>query len=376
MYVAELWFTSLDGTQRLPAYQIGPYGAWGDLTYTFRWGDGACGMFEAQWSMPLPPDFEHPLLRRGTLVEVTDGPWQMGSQLVLAEPGVGTGFDDPWTLTATGVGREVEGESAWYCDDGTGQTTTDLQVAVDSAIANGLPWAGYDSSVPSGAFGNTEYANDLRTVGALFTDYGNIVGKRWGVGRDGVVGFVSDPTTPTYQITPGAVALGTADDNYATVVKVRYLDAATSTLKTAFAPASPSAVEQRFGRREFPVDATKLGAINTSDAQNLADGILAKSKGRLAWTNSLTVTRNEILTMGGVPADLSKVAEDVGSGCMVRLHGIWSDLLETTGATYLDVIIGEAPYADGSSTLELKPLGLAPRDLAAVVESITGLAAA
>jgi hypothetical protein len=135
-------------------------------------------------------------------------------------------------------------------------------------------------------------------------------------------------------------------------------------------------VETRFGRREYPVDATKLGAINTSDAQNLADGILAKSKGRLAWGNSMTLTSNEILTAGGVPASLPKVREDVGNGCMVRLQGLFDDLLETTGATYLDVILGEAKLVDGAQAIDLSPLGLAPRNLAAVVESITGIAAA
>jgi hypothetical protein len=44
--------------------------------HDFRYGEGACGMFEASWSMPLPPDFSHPLLRRGTLVELMDGPWR------------------------------------------------------------------------------------------------------------------------------------------------------------------------------------------------------------------------------------------------------------------------------------------------------------
>jgi hypothetical protein len=75
-----------------------------------------------------------------------------------------------------------------------------------------------------------------------------------------------------------------------------------------------------------------------------------------------------------VPADLSKVAEDVGTGCMVRLHGIFDDLLETTGNTWLDIIIGEAKYADGAQTIDLSPLGLAARDLASVVEAVTGMA--
>jgi hypothetical protein len=87
----------------------------------------------------------------------------------------------------------------------------------------------------------------------------------------------------------------------------------------------------------------------------------------LAWTNGFTVTSNEILTSGGVPASLSKVLEDVGNGCMARLHGIWDDLLETTGNTWLDIIIGEARYADGAQTIDLSPLGLAARTLERVI---------
>ena len=82
--------TGLDGTSLWLA-SIGPYGAWGDLTYQTRWDVGACGMYEASWTMPLPAQFEHNLLRRGTLVELMDGPYRVGSPLVLSEPSVGSG---------------------------------------------------------------------------------------------------------------------------------------------------------------------------------------------------------------------------------------------------------------------------------------------
>lgn len=365
--------TPLDGSRSQFLAEIGDYGSWSDLTWTTRYGSGACGMYEVSWTMPLPPDFDHPLLRRGTIVELMDGPYRVGSPLILSQPGRGAGFDQPWTLTATGVGREVEGASSWYCDDGAGNTTTVASDAIDSAIANGLPWVGYDATVPTFAFGD---ADSLQTIGSLLTSIGDAVGQRWGVDRDSIVGFKSDPTEPAYHVTPGAALLGTADDDYASVVKVRYADDVTHALATAVAPASPSAVELRFGRREFPVDVTSLGEIPAATAQGFADGILAKSKGRLAWTNGLTLTSNELLTSGGVPANLTKAAEDVGTGCMVRLHGVWGDLLESTGQTWLDVIIGEAKPSPDGQTIDLNPLGLAPRDLAAVVESVTGMAAA
>lgn len=367
--------TSLDGTRTAWLAEIGPYGAWSDLNMTTRWGQGACGMYEASWTMPLPAGFEHPLLRRGTQVELMDGPWRVGSPLVLSEPGRGGGFDEPWTLTATGVGREVEGEDSFYALDGSGNVTVTPSTAVDAAIARGLRWGGRDASVPTTAVGSS--TTDLQSLGSLLSAAGDSLGQRWGVGQDNLVRFLADPTTPTYQVTPGSAQLGTADDDYASVVLGRYSNSgAGGAAATVTAPASPSAVETRFGRREFSVDLTPLGAISTATAQGFADGILAKTKGRLSWTSGLTVTSNEILTMGGVPASLSKVLEDCGNGCMVRLHGPWDDLLEFTGNTFIDIVVGEARWADGAQTIDLNPLGLAPRYFAAVIESVTGMASA
>jgi hypothetical protein len=214
----------------------------------------------------------------------------------------------------------------------------------------------------------------LNTVAALLGASATVNGQRWGVGQDNVLAFTADPTTPTYQITPAAVALGTSDDNYASTVKVRYLDSTTGTYLTR--TATNASVAARFGVKQYMVDVTDRGAMSSTTAQSIADQTLALAKGRLSWTNNLTVTSNELLTMGGVPASLSKAAEDVGTGCMIRLNGINNDLLEVNGQTWLDIIIGEAKYADGAQTIDLSPIGLAPRDLASVVESIAGAAAA
>lgn len=365
--------TSLDGQQVWLA-QIGPYGAWDDLAYTFRWGEGACGMYEASWNMSLPPDFDHPVLRRGTLVEIMDGLLRIGCPLIMSEPARGTGFNNPWSLTATGIGREVEGENSFYALDGSGNTTSVPSTAIDAAMArpNGLRWDGRDASVSTSAVGSASTTDQLNTIAALLNASADSLTKRWGVGQDNKAYFYSDPTAPSYQVVSGASALGVADDDYASVVLLRYLDSTTGTYLTRTAPAVASATQTRYGRREYPVDRTDLGGISAATAQGFADGILAKSKGRLGWTNGLTVNSNEILTMGDEPAGLSKVAEDVGSGCMIRLHGIYNDLLEYNGQTWLDLIIGEAKYVDGADTIDLNPLGMAKRDLASIVEEVSG----
>jgi hypothetical protein len=324
--------TTIGGSSSAFLATVGPYGAWADLSLNTRWGDGASGNFELTWTMPLPAFFEHPLLRRGTLVELMDGPYRVGSPFIMSEPAVGTGLEDPWQITCTGIGREVEGTNSFYAWDASLNATAVLSTAIDQAIARGLRWAGRNANIPTLAYGASNLTDQPNTIGSLLNAVSVSQSMRWGVGQDNIVALLADPTTPTYHVTPGAAALGTADDDYASVVYVRYLNSATGQYATVFSPTSTPAVETRYARREYTTDTpVKLGPISTASAQAIADGIYAKVKGRLAWTNGLTLTSNELLTSGGVPASLSKVAEDVGNGCMVRLHGINDIMLESTG---------------------------------------------
>lgn len=366
--------TGIDGTVAWLA-QIGPYGSWGDLQWTTRWGDGASGMYEASWTMPLPPGFDHPLLRRGTMVELMDGPWRIGSPLILDQIARGAGYDQPWTLTCSGIGREVEGESSFYALDGSGDSTTIGTTAVDTAIANGWRVDGRDASIPASGPSASSTSDDLKTVGTLLGLIGDESnGKRWGVGQDNLVRLMADPTTPTYFIVPDSSALGTDGSAFASTVLFRYRDDVTHAYATK--TATDPDTEARYGHREFPVDRTDLGEIPAAVAQAFADGILAKSKGRVGWSNGLTLTSQQILTAGGGEADLSKVSEDVAEGCMVEFHGIFNDLLELTGQLSLTDIVGEAKYADGAPTIQLNPLGLAPDNMAAVIEAVSGPRAA
>jgi len=353
--------------------EIGPYGAWGDLSYTTRWGDSASGMYEASCTFPLPPDFEHATLRRGSLFELMEDGYRVGCPLVLSDPSKGTEPGQPWTLTATGIGRDVEGSDAFTALDGSLNTTAIPSTAATQAKARGWRITTVGASVPVTAVGASSTTEGLNSTGALLTAAGEGLGQRWGVDREGTLFFSIDPGSPAYQTVPNAVTLSTADDNYATTVFGRYLDLATGSYLTVQATNAPVATV--FGRKEYNVDLTPLGKIATATAQGFADGILARSKGRLAYTNSITVSSQQLLTMGGGRANLTQVAEDVGQGCMVRLHGITSDLLAFTGKTYLDVVIGEARRRDGEDLIDLAPVGLAARDLAAVVEEITHMGA-
>lgn len=352
--------------------EIGPYGAFGDLRFTTRWGQAASGMFEASFTMPLPADFAHHLLRRGTQVELMCGGYRVGSPLVLAQPVRGGGLDDPWELTATGVGAEVTGESTWYAFDGTGVPTNNPQVAIDTALAvspHPLPWAGRDVTVPNIAFGGAG-ADDLPfTIGGLLSGIADANGNRWGVGNDNLVRFINEPTTPTYMTTPDVSRLGVADDDFASIVRTVYVDASTGDL--GYKTSTNAVTEDAYGRREYLFDATALGPISGVDAQNLGNGFLARAKGRMGWLDNLTLTSNQLLTMGGQNASLLRVAEQVGTGLMVRLHGVFDDLLAYTGATYLDLIMGQADYVDGAQDITLTPLGFVARDLSSIQEEVT-----
>ena len=350
------------------SYWAAGYGSWGDLSWTTRWGEGAVGMFEASWTMPLPADFEHPALKRGALVELMEGPWRIGSPLILAEPTRGASISEPWQFTATGIGREVEGQDSFYAFDGSLNATAIPTTAVDQAITRGWRIAGRDASVSATQVGASSTTDPLNTTGALLNASTDLLDLRWGVGQDNLLYYYSDPTTPTWHVIPGVVALGTADDGYASGVYVRYVNSSGGAHATASAVDSQQAA--KYGVREYPTDLTNLGPISTATANGYAAAILSKSKGRLSWTNGFALTSNELMSSGGVPADLSMVE----AGQMLRIHGIFNDLLEYNGQTWLDIIIGETKYADGAQTIDINPLGLAARDLARITEEVTGMA--
>lgn len=346
--------------------EIGPYGSWGDLSWTTRWESGACGMFEASWEMPLPAGFEHRVLKRGARVELMRKNLRHGSSLVISQIERDRA-GQPWRFTAEGIGRLVEGQSSFYAFDGSGTSTTTASVAVDQAIARGLPWAGRDTSVPTTALGTP---GEPVTVGALLSTVADSLGTHWGVFDDNKVAYRSNPSTPSWQLAPPVPELGTADDSYATVVYVRYTNSTGGANATVFS--ATSAEEDVTGRQEHLVDLTNdrgYPSMSTATAQGYADGIYAQARRRLAFTQRLSVTSNQLLTIGGQPADLSQVR----AGEMVRANGVRDRLLATT---YLDFVIGETRYSAGAQSLDIAPAGLAARDLAAITEDVTGMASA
>jgi hypothetical protein len=289
-------------------------------------------MYEAQWTMPLPSGLLPPAAASRHPRRDHGRPVPGRSPLILSEPTVGTGLDDPWQFVAAGIGRDVEGENSFYAADGSGNATTVPTTAVDQAITDGWRIAGRDASVTSTSPTALATSENLNTVGALLTAAAQAAGKRWGVKNDNLLYFMSDPTTPSYQVTPGAAALGVADDDYASTVKVRYLDSSTGTYLTRTATnARPPPVRGPavHGRHHRP------GRGPSTAAQNIADQILGAAQGAARVDQRADRHQQRAADDGRCPGEPVEGSRGRGDGCMVRLHGIYNDLLAYNGQTWL-----------------------------------------
>ena len=323
---------------------------WGDLTYSTL-ADGGCG--QASWNMQLPRGSRHRSLRRGGIVEVRAGTQNLFKG-VLAEP---DDNDEGWAFHADGLYTEGTGYMAF---DAALNTTSTPDTAIDQAIARGLRW-NRPTSIGSTPFVNGDATEGLQSVPQLLDDYAQSVSKRSGVDAAGNVFMRSDPTLPTWHMTPGSGVFGLADDEYASDVYLRYF---TTTLALATAHAGDAAAAARFGRKEYAIDGRDLGPLTGPVADGYAAGFVAKGASRLGWTNSLTPSRWQLTTAGGTPAFLPAVK----GGQMVRLHGVLDD--QGRPLPYVDFVIGEATYSAADDTVTIAPVGLAARSLTDVLAVI------
>lgn len=322
---------------------------WGDLSYSSRWGDGGGGCDEASWSVSLSPYSRPKVLTRGALVEV-----MVGSSRVW----VGTLAAPDWSAGSfTADGLFAEG-SKFLALNGSGNSTAAADTAVDRAIADGLRWT-RPNSLSSAAVSST--TNNLNRVSDLLDQTADRDGKRWGVFEDGAVIMAADSTTVAWQLAPGVVSLGEQDSDYASALKIRYLDSGTSTYQTV--SAVDAAAANVYGYREDGVDLTPLGAISPVAAAIYGNSILAKGRARLGWANDVTIGRYELTNMGGAPASLSMVR----AGQVVRVHGAYDPLGVTP---YRDVVLGKVSYAPDAGTVTMAPVDTQPQTLAEATEAV------
>lgn len=314
------------------------------------WSTGERGCKEASWSMALPKGHRPDLLTGLPLVELMVGASCIWAGL-LAEADWAEGRFHALGLAA--------GAERFFALDAGGDATARADVAIDRAIDRGWQVLGRDG------WTSTPFVTDadLNRVAPLLDGFATEAGTWWMVHGDRIVRLMTAPTDPDYVIAPGIVDLGVADDDYASTILVRYEPTGGGFETEARTDAD---AEARFGPSEADYDVTSLGPISLAKAQALGDGVLAKGRSRIGWTEPIEVTANDLLTAGGVPASLPLVR----SGQMIRVYGVNDDYLFLQGRTYLDLLIGETDYAAGAQTVKLAPFGKVASSMSEVMEEL------
>lgn len=327
-----------------------------DLAITDRWPGG---FHEATWKMETAYGRRPRNLVPGARVELYSNTVRLASGTLRVANWADGDF------SADGLYREAETYSAF---DGAGNTSAIPDVAIDAAIARGLPWSRPYSISPV-AFGDSDTTDSINTLASLLDAYAEAAQRNFWLDVNGSARLDADPSVPRWHLTPGAVELGVDSDEYASDVYVRY--ATGSGNATASASVDPY-TEARYGHREHMVDVTAQPAMSATVAQGIANQIVAAGRARPAFQSDIEVSAATLLTPGGKPAALSLVR----AGQMVRVHGQRDDLYAINGQQWVDVVIAESRRVVGEQTMTLIPKGKSAQTLAEITEAQINAAAA
>jgi len=334
-------------TLRSRGYRLAGIRHTADISTLWTFGRNGGGLGEVKWQMDLPPDFDHPALQAGALVDVMDSGMVVG-QAILGEPGR---TEQGLEFVANGIYRGAE---RFLCFNAALESTTRADAAIDTAIGYGLPWK-RPNSISNSALKTTDISDSLNTLDQLLSSLAEELGQYWRIDRNGVVVMEAAPTVPTWNLVPGFAYPGVDDIDYASHLFGRYVSgAALATREVQDAPASA-----RWGYRQFGVDMTALGSISDARVDNRLNGLLKRGRARLRFTERLEVSPTDLLTAGGRPASLSMVR----GGQVVRVHGLNSYSQWLNGNPYLDFVIGEASWANGASSMTIAPLDFSGKSL-------------
>jgi len=323
-------------------------GYWGSPTLTDRWPYGS---WELAWEAAYPVTFRHPALRKGAEVVAQVGP----SRRWLGRL---TELDwDEGSFVAEGAIRE--GETA-LAKGVNGRGSTDIDEVLEQARLRGaITWATLEEF---GSLTTDAVSEETNSVLSLLDAYAAEEGVNLAVSVDGLLYTAPDATEPKWMVTPGAGQLGQADEDYWTSLTAVYSPAPGSydTVTATTAPTSGVLA------RESAIDLTGRGYLAEAKAQQIVDRLLAKGRVRNSWANPITVRYGQLLSMGGTPVGLFVPR----AGDMFHLAGLRD---ERGASASTDVIAEELVWDVAEGTLQIKPEGLAARDLASIVETIGGV---
>lgn len=319
-----------DGTDSRWLDRIGQVQNWKHTT-TFPGGAAS-----ASFDFAAPFLLQSPALAPGRLLYAYSGTSLVWSGR-LEQPRRGA----PWACTCTGLAALAKDYAARASNIYTLNTT------IDNAIANGLPWTRTAAlTSPSGAAGIYTDTVD-GALGALVTQ-----GGYWNLTPSG---SISTPTGPR----PGALWLlfaadvpgGRTFDNYFNTITGLYLNSGAGGALTTLGMLGDAGDIARWGRHDYRLDLTGLGAMSTASATAAGTAILARYAQGPAWSEALTATDGQLFSMSGVQPDLATI----DPGVIVRVMALNPDTFGT-GQAVADIPIGQIDYDDTSGSIQLTPL--------------------
>lgn len=314
--------------------------------FEIRWNRN--GPVEATWSMALRNNERPSCLHRNAPVEVYAGA-SMVFPGALAQP-------DWDNLQFAAIGSTRLGEGA-ECLTAGGAITSKPNAAIDQAKARGVvDWT------RDGDFGNTDIAGaegdashddpEPGKLNELLDLWATEEESQWRITDDRrLIIAPEDEDTPKWFILPNVGVLGVADDEVTDRVFLRYFDSTAGKVRTASYPATtpPGGVERR-------ASVVGRGPMTAARATSLAAGMYRKAlAGRTGWSNGLEVVAGQVLTRGGLVANLGRIR----GGDTVRMLGAADP--RRPGRRWLDFVIDEAIWRPGEQTIQLNPVGLAAR---------------
>lgn len=347
---------SLDG---LWLSSVGPVDA---VSFSTRWGPGACGSDLASCTLAVDRSADPTWLRPRSAVEVHsgDGVRRFGGRLLEV------GREYPRPVHARGLARLA---SDFDAIDASGEPTTNPRTAVTQAIARGLPWTGA-TVFPNASLG-TDGTPAVKRLDQVLDDYAVTAGMRWGTDDTGAAFWSADPTTPTWFLDARDLDIGVADDGLFTRVRARYVSSVDGTTGEpdgwASVTVDDATGQTLYGVIEYPMDLTGLGLLTGGTATAYATQQLNLVTVP-TWLSRVAASSEVLLDANGEPAHL----ESVRAGQMLRLFNVPNSLGGLRNELNLNVVLGEVEWSsDQPDVVTLAPVNLAVRS---IVDALTAAA--
>lgn len=233
--------------------------------------------------------------------------------------------------------------------DGLGAMTRNVATAFATAIA--APWNliirdpnGVAALTPD-AYGDS---TEPLMLAKLLDQCAQQAGKRWGQDQNGAFYVLGDGVAASWLLAPGVARFGDTTEGQASHLVGRYI-----AVGGAYATVTRSDADATVIRAEL-VDLTERGEMSVGDVQATLDAALDAGKSSRGWVTGATVSREQLMTVGGTPAMLAGVR----GGQRLNIAEIGPDM---------SAIIGKTRYTAGEETIYIEPANTAPRTLVDVL---------